>query len=91
MVPVKLIDAQTEFAVEAGGKKLFKAPVQLGFVLEPNAIGHDLVEAETEFDRPAAECDQKFGVEKRLAAGEADDLDAELAGVFEESQRHGNR
>src|SRR5690349_2208212 len=60
------------------------------FVLEPNAIRDNLVEAEAELRGAACEGDYEFGIEKRFAARKAEQLDTVSVGVFEELDRSRN-
>src|SRR4051812_2917911 len=57
----------------------------MGSAVMPNAVGHDLVEAEIQFGRSAGQGEQEFGIQKRLAAGEAERADAERVGGFQEA------
>ena len=56
-------------------------------VAMPDAVGHQLVEAEAELGGPLRDRDEKLRVEERLAAGEAEDLDAGRVGLFEKADR----
>src|SRR5437763_642091 len=53
----------------------------------PDAVGHELVEAETEFRGPFRQADEELGVEERLAAGEAERVDARGVRLFQKADR----
>ena len=63
---------------------------QVGGVAVPDAVGHDLVEAEAQLGGPAAQRLHELGIQERLAAGEAEDLDALGVGVLQEAQGDGD-
>ena len=57
-------------------------------VAVPDAVRHDLVEAEAQFGATPTEGQHELRVQERLAAGEAEDADAERVGIFQEAQGH---
>ena len=73
---VKLVDAQADLAGKARFLEVGQNAAQLPAIAIPDAVGHDLVEAKSKLGRPATDGDQKFGIEKRLAAREAENADA---------------
>ncbi len=56
----------------------------------PDAVGHELVEAEAEFRGAFGDRVEEFRVQKRLAAGEAERFDSGFVSLFEESYRGGD-
>ena len=56
----------------------------------PDAVGDDAIEAKAELRPAARQRDHEFRIDERLAAGEAEDADAERVGLFEEVERDGD-
>src|SRR5215471_16086294 len=56
----------------------------------PDAVGHDLVKLKPQCDGTAAESVYKLRVQERLAAREAEDVDAGSVGVFQKAKRSFN-
>src|ERR1700682_5947063 len=63
----------------------------MSIILEPDAVGHDLVEAEAKLHGAPAQRKQEFGIQERFAAGEAKDSNAKLGGLFQKAQGRRNR
>src|SRR5438132_13468072 len=64
--------------------------MQMALVPEPNAVGDDLVKAEAEFRRPAAQGMHKLGVKEGLTSCEAENAYSIGTRGLEEAQRHAN-
>src|SRR5262249_25787014 len=86
---MKLINAQTEFAAEAGICQLAEHRIQVGLVREPNPVGGDLIEVEAQFGRPAAQDVQELRIKKWLTSSEA--KNAYSVGMSVLQKAHGRR
>src|SRR5207245_8254157 len=62
--------------------------IERNCVVEPDAVGHNLVKAAAQLGGAAAEGEEEFGIQKRLAAGEAEDADPIAIGVLQKSHGH---
>src|SRR5262249_9814009 len=63
----------------------------MDLVIEPDTVGNDLVEAQAQVGGPAAQRMQELRVQKRFAAGEADNAYSLGGSVLQEAQRDRNR
>ena len=84
-MPWNLSTLRPILPVKPGVAQVGEHRCEVRLVAMPDAVGHQLVEAEAELGGPAREGDQELGVEERLAAGEAEQLDAGGVGLFEEA------
>jgi hypothetical protein len=87
---MKLVHAQPQFAVETGVGQLLQDILQVSSALKPDAVGHDLVEAEAKLSGPPADCQHELRINKRLAAGQTQDANAVVMSLFHKPQGHGD-
>ena len=68
---MKLVHAQSQLAGKTRRGQFAQHCFQLAEFLEPDAVGHDLVEAKTQFGGATAHGVHKLGIEEWFAPGEA--------------------
>src|SRR5712692_2744928 len=88
---MELINAQSEFAIEASIGQCSEDLLQMDSVREPNTVGRNLIETETEFGRPAAHDVQKLRIKEGLPSGEAKNAYSIGMGVLQEAHGHRDR
>src|SRR5437762_3475313 len=86
MDTVKLINAQTQFAGKACFGQFAQHRFQVGSVLVPDAVCHDLVEAEPEGRGPPAQDMHELGIKEWLTPREAKDAYSIGMRVLQEAQ-----
>ena len=59
-------------------------------VAMPDAVGHEFVEAKAQKGRPFRDGNHELGIDERLAAGEAEQLNPGEEGLFQEANRNGD-
>src|SRR5262245_37470406 len=59
---VELVHAQPQLAGEAGGSQIGENDFEMTCVVEPDAVGHNLVKAAAQLGGAAAEGEKKFGI-----------------------------
>ena len=79
-MPWNLSTLRPSLPVKPASRRSLSTSLQMCGVAVPDAIGHDLVEAEAQLRRPAGEGNHELRIEERLAAGEAEDVDAVTRG-----------
>jgi hypothetical protein len=84
---VELVHAQAELARVAGASQVGQNAPQMRLGVIPDAVGHHLVEPKAELGPATGQGQQEFGVQERLAAGEAEHADAVSARLLEKADR----
>jgi hypothetical protein len=68
---MKLVDTQAELARITGALQLGENRMKLSFILEPNAIGDNLVKTETQCRSATSDGENELRIKKWLAARES--------------------
>ena len=87
---MELVDRQADLARVTGVAKLGEHRAEVAGVAMPDAVGHQLVEAEAQRRGPFRDRDEKLDVKEWFATREAQHLDAGRVSLFEKAERNGD-